>query len=280
LVELVPENLTDLWYLYRNLKEKIVEVETLRKKTIKRGDEFIKGKTKLVSLKIKIEKLKYLDEKIRLGGKIIEGADKGKYHFFNLSINKKIKIFDKLENLPKEEEKDIVICVVDKNSAEIFNNREVKKILAKGREIEYYKEIESFLNKISKPILVCGPKNITGKIKLNKEFFVDTVSHGGKKGLKEVLNRQIINKIFEKISADKEKKYIENIFSKRDKLCYGYDIESELNRIKEIIIPSKFVNKYESLLIKAEEKNVKIKIINNEYSDKIEKFEILGICWY
>jgi len=124
----------------------VVEQRTLRTKVVKKSGEILKGKKIPQILSIKVEKKKWETNRVRLTGKITSGSEKNKYHSLDLKVYSKIKIYGGLNNLPRPENYKILTCVVDKGEADFriydfIKLKDIKKVAAKGRETEYYKEI-------------------------------------------------------------------------------------------------------------------------------------------
>ena len=297
-ITIIPENLNDLWFLYNRIDNSVIEQKTLRTKSISRGGEIVKGKKVPQIVAIKIEKKKWERNKIRVTGKIVSETDKNKYHSLNLEIDKKLVIFTenhffKLKDLPKEENYEILICLIDKKLADlrIYKSgklKEIKKINSKGRENEFYKEVANILKKEKGKILLAGPGNTKDKVAklLDKEIVIDNLSSCGEKGFKELLKRGSIRKIIEKLRDEQEektvKKFLVEIKKNQNKVCYGSAVETQIERIKEILVLSSLVPKYEKILFEAEKNGTKINIVDDEkeYCREMRVFEIVGICWY
>ncbi len=292
-ITIIPESLNDLYFLYNQLDNLVIEQKTLRTRIIRKGGEILKGKKVPQIVAIEVEKKKWEGDKVRATGKIISETDKNKYHSLDLKTDNKIKIAGELKNLPKEEKQEISVCVVDKGGADFRTYEsgkliEIKKVLAKGREKEFYKEISNILGKENKEVLMAGPGNTKDKVAklLNKEIILDNLSCGGEKGFKELLKRGSIKKIIEKLRDRQEeetvKKFLVELNKNPKKVCYGSAVETQVERIKEILVLSSLVPKYEKILCEADKNGVKINIVNEgkEYCEEIRKFEIIGILWW
>ncbi|MCK4429580.1 MAG: pelota family protein [Candidatus Aenigmarchaeota archaeon] len=291
--QVIPESLNDLWYLHNRLDDRIIEQKTLRTKVVKKGGEILKGKKVPQIIAIKVEKKKWDGDKVRATGRIFSGSERNKYHSLNLEIDKKIKVSGELKNPPKEKRYEILICIVDKSEADfrVYESGTVtplKKVPAKGREKEFYKEISNKLQKEGKMFLLAGPGNTKEKIAklLDREFTLDNLSCGGERGYKELLKRGSIKKIIEMMRDKKEeecvKRFLVEIIKNADKVCYGTELEKNIDKIKEILILSSLVPKYEILMGKLEKNNATINVVNDEkeWCREIMKFEIIGLCWY
>lgn len=292
-VQVIPESLNDLWYLYNQLDNLVIEQKTLRTKVVKKAGEILKGKKVSQIIAIKVEKKKWEGNKVRATGRIFSGSERNKYHSLNLEIDKKIKVGGELKNLPGGERYDILICIVDKGEADLMVYQSgiitpLKKVPAKGREKEFYKEISNLLQKESRIFLLAGPGNTKEKIAklLDKEFTLDNLSCGGERGCKELLKRGSLKKILEMIRDKKEEecvsRFLVEIIKNPGKVCYGSELEKNIDKIKEILILSSLVPKYEILMEKLEKSNIKINVVNDEKEQcrEIRKFEIIGILWW
>lgn len=292
-ISVIPESLNDLWFLFYHLKNMVVEQRTLRTKVIKKAGEILKGKKIPQILSIKVEKKKWETNRVRLTGRITSGSEKNKYHSLDLKVYSKIKIYGGLNNLPKPENYKILTCVVDKGEADFrmydfIKLKEIKKVVAKGRETEYYKEIASALKKENTEIILAGPgkpKTLVAKL-IDKEIIVDNLSNGGERGFKELLTRGCIKQVIGKFKDRKEeeivKKFLIEIKKQSDKVCYGSEVEKNKDKINEILILNSLVPKYENVLEEYEKRRVKINVVNDdrEYCKEIRQFEIIGLCWY
>lgn len=84
--KLKMENDLDVWHLQQIVEQKdLVKAKTVRTIFIRRGEEEEKGRKKLVTLKIRVEKMEFDEygKKLRLTGKILEGPEEiqlGDYH--------------------------------------------------------------------------------------------------------------------------------------------------------------------------------------------------------
>lgn len=292
-ITIIPESLNDLWFLYKNLNELVIEQKTLRTKIIRKGGEILKGKKVPQIVAIMVEKKKWEGNKVRATGKIVSETDKNRYHSLNLEIDKKIKIGGELKNLPREERYEILICVVDKGEADfrVYKSgiiTKLRKVQAKGREKEFYKEVSTLLQKENRRFLLAGPGNTKDKVAklLSKEFTLDNLSCGGERGYKELLKRGSIKKIIEKIRDKREEetvnRFLTEIKKNPTKVCYGSAVETQIERVKGILILSSLVPKYEKILVEAEKNGARINIINDEkeYCEEIRKFEIIGLLWW
>lgn len=290
---LIPENLNDLWYLYNRLDNLTIEQRTLRTKIVKKGRETLKGKKIPQIISIKAEKKKWEGDIIRVTGRIVSESERNKHHSLEIELDKKVKIYNSMENLPKEEDYEILICVVDKEGAEFkiykFGRlRELNKIPAKRKETEFHKEVATYLNKFDGEILIAGPGRTKEKVikLLNKEIVIDNLSSTGEKAFNELLGRGSIRSVLEKLRGKKEEDIFNRFFIEMkknpEKVFYGSSVEENVDRIKEILVLSSLVEKYEKVLKQAEENGAKIEVVNNR-KDKfreLRKFEIIGLSWW
>jgi len=91
-------NVLDLWHLEKIVeKGDLITAKTLRTIFIRREEEKIKTKKKLVTLTIKVEKVDFSKQKnkLRLKGKIVEAPEevqKGSYHTIEVGLGKKLTV--------------------------------------------------------------------------------------------------------------------------------------------------------------------------------------------
>ena len=292
-VQIIPESLEDLWFLYNKVDRKVVEQRSLRVKKIKKGGEIIKGKKVLREIAIKVEKKRWGGDKLKVIGKITEGEDRNKYHSFHLELEKVIKIRNFREKLPPPEDYQIFICLIDKEKAYfgIYKSGEIKlikKILARGRGEQYYKEIANRLEKEQRELLIAGPgvaKDRLGVV-MKRRVTKDNVSRVDEKGFSELLKRNSIRRVIEKLRERKEKERVERflveIKKNPEKICYGREVENKVERVKEVLVLSDNVPQYEKILQEIERKGGKVNIADSseDYSREIRKFEIIAALWW
>jgi len=67
-----------------------------------------------------------------------------------------------------------------------------------------------------------------------------------------------------------------------EKVCYGGEVERNKWKIKEVLVVSDKVGKYESVLREIENNGGKVRIIDSskDYSLEIKNFEIIGVFWW
>jgi stalled ribosome rescue protein Dom34 len=293
---LAPETLNDLWYLYSKAEGRTIWQKTLRTKTVCKGGEILRGGKTPCFLGIIAEKLRWEDNKIRITGEIVDGTDKGKHHSMYFELNEKTKISGELPDIPKEAKREIFICVADRNLSIISwlkgrNYGPVEEIKAGGRDEEYYKEVASRLKRENAPYMILtghdtAKQKILNHLEKKENVFLDQTSSGGKDGLEEISRRDIIKQIFDKQREDSEKKIISETMAcvkkNPEKALYGEGLQKEMERVKEVLVLSNFIEKHETLLKQLEEKGTKIDVIDGskDYASELRTFEIVGVCYY
>ncbi|MFH1364663.1 MAG: hypothetical protein ABIH52_03315, partial [Candidatus Aenigmatarchaeota archaeon] len=182
-IKLVPDTVDDLWHLSQILEpDDLVTARTLRKTSVKRGNEIELGEKKPVTLCIKVERVEFhtYTYKLRISGKIVSGPDDiqlASYHTLDvdpgmsLKIQKRWKSYQ-MDRLQKARIKKplLLLCMIDRDQADFLSMKEsglefkgsihYKKI--KGKEDERDKYHSSILEKLEKEeeyqhIIIAGP---------------------------------------------------------------------------------------------------------------------------
>ena len=172
-IKLKVTNPEDLWYLSQIIeKGDIISGKTIRK--LKKGEEKRVKISKVVFLKIEVEKIRYNKDNLRVNGKIIDCPDdiqKGAYHTFNIEVNTIITLtkkiwhryyLDRIKEACKDEEK-ILICVLDRSEA-IF-------ALLKKHSYEILSQLKGDVPK--KDISTKPTKNFYVEIINKLEFYIE-----------------------------------------------------------------------------------------------------------
>ncbi|MBN2095432.1 MAG: pelota family protein [Candidatus Aenigmarchaeota archaeon] len=295
-VSLVPETLNDLWYLYTVLEKRVVWTKTMRTKTVCKGGEVLKGSKKPCYLGILVEKLRWEETKLRATGTITEGEERNKHHSIDIELNEKLKVIGELEKIPGKEKREITACVVDKKIA-VFgaisgrHANAIDEIRSGGREEEFYKEVAGKLRRMNPNyLIVAGPDKSKDRVlqllDRKDSIFHDQTSSRGIEGIEELARRELVKRIFNLMREEAERKKVLEILAEvkknPEKAKYGHDTEKETERIKEIIVVSSLVEKYENAMNEMEKNGAKVTIIDAEkdYASELRKFEAVGLLYW
>ncbi len=251
------KDIEDLWYLSSIIdKGDVVKGKTLRK--IKLGEKAVI--TKSVTLFIRVEKIEFKKEVLRVSGKIeneVEDIPKGSYHTINVELNDIITIEKEkfLEHQIKylEESKEIkskiLICAFDREEAHFAivkkNGYEYLgdlkgEVSKKGFDVKgsnFYAEIISRIKeyverfKIEK-IIVASPsfwkdyliEELKRKDKdLLKKIRTASCGDVGKNAIKEILKRQEVLDVLKSERASEELRLIDELMKdiSKENAVYG-----------------------------------------------------------
>jgi len=243
----------DLWHLEKILEPgDMVTSRTLRKTTIKRGQEIEKGDRKPLTLTIQLEKKEFHKDThaLRLTGPIKSGPEDmirlGSYHSLSirtdtiLTIQKEKWKPHQLERLRKARIKPslLLICVLDREEADFAELKEsgleflagFSSVKHKDKDTleEYHKEIIDYLEgkqKNFQAIVLAGPgferENILKYIKeknpeLAKRIFLEHTNSTGRAGIQEVIKTSA-NRILKDTRIARETGLVENLLQEINK---------------------------------------------------------------
>lgn len=314
----IPEDEEDLMAILF-LLEKGAKIggTTLRVKTIKKGDEILKGDREKVFLKIEVEKAQFDGKRVRVLGRIVEGMDIGKYHSMEIEVGKKVEIekefkefeIERLKRLKnKIKPRKVLICLLDDEESYfgILNHKLkiIKRVWRRKRGLEkgkgpsleeFFKEVAANIKKIfeenkCQACIVASPgfyKEEVAKL-LDFKVYLDGVSYANPSGFRELLSRESVKKVAKDAKISKEAKSVEEFFEilskDESKVCIGReDILNNLQRLKKVIVCDNAIKENKDLLEEAFKRNVEIEIIDSsqEPGKRILGLKgIVGLCWY
>ncbi len=306
----------DLWHLEKILEPgDFVTSRTLRKTTIKRGQEIEKGDRKPVTLTIELEKKEFhkSTHTLRLNGPIKSGPEDmvqlGSYHSLSIGINTVLTIQKEwkshhLERLKKARIKPslLLICVLDREDADFAELKEsgleflasFSSVKHKDKDTleEYHKEITDYLEgkqKDFQAIVLAGPgferENILKYIKekkpeLAKRIFLEHSNSTGRAGIQEVIKTSA-NKILKDTRIARETELVERMLQEINKdglAVYGKRETTkavEYGAIETLLVSEENIPDLEETMDKVEKQGGNIKIISSEHESG-EKFLHLG----
>ncbi len=262
-VKLKIQNLDDLWYLSNIInKGDLIRAQTTRK--IKIGKEEQRKQAivkKKITLTIKVEKIDYKADVLRVSGEIIEcpeDVQKGSWHSFNLTINSVLTItkeewlkyqLDWLKQASKEKIPKILICCFDREEAyfallkragyEILSHikgKVVKKAIEEKLKTTFWQEIAKQIKaydeklKLDK-VIIASPsfwkEYLVKEIKepsLKEKIVQASCSSVDKTGLNEILKRPELVNVLKEERVAEEVSLVEQLLieiKKQGKVSYG-----------------------------------------------------------
>lgn len=246
-------NLDDLWHLSRIIEPgDLVAGQIERKTKVGGAEEKARIARRLFFIKLKVNKTKFEAETLRIAGKITEGPDDlplGASHTIDVKIGTIIKIEKKwkdyqIARLQEAQAASVtpkaIICVLDDEQANFgaitssgvkhlgsVALRLAKKRLKEPKQKEKLGKVVAELIRLDKEkkldvIILASPifwkeellKAIKDKdSKLAKKCKLEDVSTGSKRGITEVLNRGVAEKVLKAGRLQKEFKLIDNVLA-------------------------------------------------------------------
>lgn len=316
IVKVRTETPDDLWHLEKVLEPgDLVTSRTLRKTTIKRGQEIERGDRKPVTLTIQLEKKEFhkSTHTLRLNGPIKSGPEDlvqlGSYHSLSIGINTILTIKKEwkphqLERLKKARIKPslLLICVLDREEADFAELKESSlEFLASFSSVkhkdkdtleEYHKEITDYLEgkqRDFQAIVLAGPgferENLLKRIKeknpeLAKRIFLEHSNSTGRAGIQEVIKTSA-NRILKDTRIARETGLVERLLQEINKdgpAVYGKKETMkavEYGAIETLLVSEESIPDFEETMDKVEKQGGNIRIISSDHESG-EKFLSLG----
>ena len=249
-VKVKVENLDDLWYLSHLIDSgDLVSGKTFRK--IKKGEDEKKAIRKPVFIKIKVEKIDYGSDLLKVLGVIVEAGEdvpKGEHHSFNIEQGTIITLekekwlkfqIKRLKEACEEKIGKILIVVHDREEAyfallkkgghsllsQFKGNVQKKGDESKVEEGHFYLEIIKKINeyvsryKINQ-VIIASPafwkEDLMKHVKdddLKKKVILATCSSVGKGAINEVLKRDELKEALKQDRMSKEMKLVEKLLA-------------------------------------------------------------------
>jgi len=316
--KITPETVEDLETLNSIINAgDIVTAKTLRSIEIRRGEEKIKAEKRFYVLTIKVEKINFENNVLRLGGKIVEGPEEVErgYHTLEIEPQTFIKVeriwkpweIEKIKSMERKLEP-VLICILDEREADFYvlklgytyimhiSAESSGKQFETKREAEYLnnvvKQLQKRGSKVNK-IIIAGPgfarENLYKLVKERaKEIFdkiaVEFTYQTGELGLKELLKKGLIEKLVKESRISKETQIVEQLLDelKKDgKAIYGEDaIKVAINTgvIEKILVSENLLKKFESILEDAYKMKIKIIVISVDHPSGEQLIGLGGIA--
>jgi protein pelota len=314
LVKVKLENPDDLWHLEKILEPgDLVTGRTLRRTTVKRGQEIGKGDRRPVTLTLSLEKIQRETGSLRLTGKITEGPEDvqiSSYHSIVaepglvLKIRKKAWKTQHLDRLKKAAIRQalIFVCVLDREEADFASVTDsgvqmrgsirFRKVWGEDDRTGYYAEVLKAIEQAEQDhqaVVVAGPgfekenllefmdkKNPGLAAKVALEYASDT----GSAGVQEVIKRSAF-RILKQHRIAQETALVEKLLEEigKDGLAvYGpkhTEQAAEMGAIETLLVSEEKVQESEHTMEAAEKHRGRVFIISGGHESG-EKFLGLG----
>jgi len=319
-IKLKPQVEEDLWHLQKIIKPSdFVSASTHRKFIASSGN----AERKRVYLKIKVEKTEFHKGfgKLRVLGVIVEGKPEeyvqiGEHHSIDIGLNDELKIqkekwmkyeLDRIKEAEQNANKQkLIILIMDEREAELFSIKvfgidSLGKIRLKGagkysdeknKQKDYEELANLLLNKTADKIVLAGSgfekDNFFNYLKdkqpkLSKKVFITNACNPGKRGVYELIEKDVFSKIIQQHRLIEETKAIEEFTKKlvNGLATYGlkqveealdYGAVDKLLVLDSLLLENK--EEIKGLISKAEKIGSKVILISheNQASEKLKAF--------
>ena len=301
-LKLRVENQDDLWYLSQVIG-KGDEVKKRTQRTKLDGRE-----KKSVVLKIRVEKTEYQEDRLRITGEIVKGAEGIElgYHTFNVKENDEMELWKNFsksdwKTLEKAEENrsyNVLFCIVEEGKADFYEVREsgIKDISKLSENIpgKFYSDQESpdFIGDVKNAIdrtrgqydavILAGPgffkQKLFNKFNDQEDLFTKDTSVTGKTGLRESIKRGALKDVVQKSRIDEETEVMEKVFEMMetdDKISYGEPVKDlvEQGAVEKLLVTPEVYRENQALIEKAEQTGGEVLKIHpdHEAGKRLEK---------
>jgi len=309
-IKVVPENIDDLWHLYNIIRPgDLVFGYTLRRLSDK-GDMARSKKKEVIKVRlgIRVEEVEFheFSSTLRIKGKVEHGLEEalGKYHTLTVRVGDEINIIkeewleedirrleeaEKASKRPRAifvsiDDSEALVAILTQRSIEILGEayRHGSKDTDWGSK-EFYGEVVSMIEKAydgDNPVIIVGPGvSKESFIKFLKEklpdlpFKVVDTAHAGILGIREAINRGLVEEIVKEERVAREIKKVEEYFSgilRGDLIAYGVENvlrALEFGAVEELIITDEIARTPDGveILKKAEAYGARVMIISTEH---------------
>lgn len=303
-MKLKVENSDDLWYL-NQVVGKGDEVRTRTMRTM-----LDKREKKSVVLRIRVEKTELQEDRLRITGEIIEGAENIElgYHTFNVEEDDEIDLWkdfsdsdwDTLEKAESSQSYNVLFCIIEEGIADFYEVREsgIKDVSRLSENIpgKMYEDQDSpnFVGKVVSAIertrdrfdavVIAGPGFFKNKVynqfEDTEKLFLKDTSVTGKTGLHESIKRGALKDVVESSRIDEETELMEEFFNKMEQdgaISYGEPVGdlAEQGAVKTLIVTPKKFREEQELIKKVEHSGGEVKKIHSDHEPG-QRLEKLG----
>lgn len=300
------ENTDDLWHL-KDLITPGSRLKALTQRTKLDGRE-----KKTVKLALEAEKTDYREDRLRVTGEIVEGAEDIElgYHTFNLEPENEFEIWkeftdaewQKLQELEEKRSYQVLFCLVEKGNAGFFMVEEsgIKDLSKVEKNIpgkmyadqktgeNFYDEVRTVLERSGENvdnIVLAGPGNQKNKVynslsdELKQKTFKQDTSVTGKTGLHEAIKRGALKKVVENARIGEEAQAVEEFFEELEKdgdVDYGDPVEdlAEMGAVEKLIITQEKNREKPGIAKTVEQQGGDIQVVHTDHESgkRLEKF--------
>lgn len=306
----------DCWHLYNIIEEGDRAAAFTHRTSTQPSDKIRAGKAEkegmYLTIRVTDVSFQHFSDRLRVHGIIEQGPqDLGQHHTFNLGPGSEVTIIKDWkpyhlkrlkEAVESSRQPSVVVVAMDEDQATIAmihqygvehlatidSGRSGKFYESPSREKEYFGEILAVLQQFDTPLVIVGP----GFAKENfiafardrgglSTWVVDSTGQAGMAGVREALNRGIVERLVEDSSLARESRLVESFLAslaRGEPVAYG---EEEVKRAvslgaaERVLVTTGRVRAHQSLLEQAEKMGATVSTIS-EVHEGGEKLAALG----
>lgn len=268
-VKVRVDNLDDLWYLSHILENKdLVSSYTFRKIKLGEADQKTKIIRKKVKLQIKVEKIQFTKDALRILGVITEGKEDipaGEHHSLSIEQGTELEMqkdhpfleyqIKKLKESSENKESDILVCVLDRENAffallkkygydliSTLKGEVQKKDFDEKKKSSFFSDIVTALReyvkryKIKKIIIGCPNfwktyiSNEIRKTNLKEMAVYATCSADGENAIKELMKRPETKEVLKAERFSQEISLVEELLAS---IAKNGNVEYGFNEVQQ-----------------------------------------------
>jgi protein pelota len=303
-VKLRVESRDDLWYL----EQVIGKGDEVRKRTRRTKQDGREKKS--VVLRLEVEKTEFQEDRLRVTGEIIKGADGVElgYHTFNVEEEDEIELWkdftDSEWNILEKAEKNrsyrVLFCIVEKGKADFYEVREsgIEDISKVSENIpgkmyddqasnNFIPSIKSVIerNKDSyDAVVIAGPGFFKNKIfnalEDTENIFKKDTSVTGETGLNESIKRGALKDVVQESRISDESTQMQDFFEQMEKdgeISYGEPVKdlAEKGAVEKLLITPEKYRENQNLVETVEQQGGEVQKIHTDHEPG-ERLEKLG----
>lgn len=303
-VRIKVENSDDLWYL-EQVVGKGDEVKKRTMRTMLDGRE-----KKSVVLKLRTEKTELQEDRFRITGEIVEGAENIElgYHTFNVEEEDELSIWKEfnesdwkvLEKAESNHSYRVLFCIVEDGKADFYEVRESGitglskvsenipgKMYEDQKKPSFKDDVINVINRTREgfdAVVIAGPgffkNNLVNEMDDTSNIFVRDTSVTGETGLNEAIKRGALKEVVNESRISEETAIMEDFFQlleKDEKVSYGEPVKKlvEQGAVEKLLLtPEKYREEQETVK-KAEQTGAEVLKVHDDH-EAGERLKNLG----
>ncbi len=297
------ENQDDLWYLSRVFRPP-QRIRKRTQRTVLEGRE-----KKSCVLTIEVEKTELQDDRLRLTGEIVEGAEDIElgYHSFNVEPDEELEVWgltdrdwELLDEAESSENYNVLFCLVQGGKADFYKVKESGiedlssvnenipgKMYADQKSPTFLKDVKAVIERTRKDydaVILAGPgfeKNQLFDLFDNTEnLFTQDTSVVGLTGLNEAIKRGALKKVVETSRIDEESGVMEEFFDKMKTdgaVSYGEPVKELVDQgaVEKLVVTPEVYREERDLIKKTGHTGGEVQVVHTDH-EAGERLQNLG----